>query len=48
MANAAVQLFSAFMEEKELSVHVLEDDENSCRIGFELNNTHVQIFVDFS
>jgi len=48
MANAAVQLFSAFMEAKDLSVQVLEKDENACRVGFELENTHVQIFLDFS
>lgn len=48
MANSAVQLFAAFMESHDLGVQVAEDNENVCRIGFDLTNTQVQIFTHFS
>ena len=48
MANSAVQLFSAFMESQELSVHVLDENENVCYVGFELANTSVCVFIQFS
>ncbi|MCR5237769.1 MAG: YbjN domain-containing protein [Lachnospiraceae bacterium] len=48
MANSAVQLFSAYMESQNLGVQVLDDNENVCRVGFDLENTQIQIFVCFA
>ena len=46
MANTAMELFLKFLEAKEISASILND--NTCRVGFSLSGTGISIFVEFS
>ena len=47
MANQALESFAAYMEAKDLKVRLMEEDENVCYVGFQLDNTEVGILLFF-
>lgn len=49
MANAAAKLFTSFIESEGLKFDVCNPDEegNVVHLGYSLDNTHVDIYVDF-
>lgn len=47
MANQAAQLFVAYMESKDMKVQFLDEEERLIRLGFDLENTEISIFVQF-
>lgn len=49
MANAAAKLFTSFIETEGLRFEVCNPDEegNVVHLGYSLDNTHVDIYVDF-
>lgn len=47
MANAALKLFQALMDERDMKMQVMDEDEGVCRVGFNLEQTEISIFVKF-
>ena len=47
MAIQAAKAFQAFMESKDLNVQFVDDEETVARLGFNLDNTKIEIFVAF-
>ena len=48
MANQAAQLFVAYMEANNMKIQVLDDEERIIRVGLNLENTELSVFLHFS
>ena len=48
MANEAAALVNAYMETKNVPCQFLDDEHNSLRIGWKLNNTSISIYMFFN